>query len=69
MSDAAATKPIAAETRLSFTDSLRILQNHLHEAPHCDVATWHRRFAGKRFDVTRSDPAATAGTHASSNAK
>ncbi len=42
MSDAAATKPIAA-TRLSFTDSLRILQNHLHEAPHCDVATWHRR--------------------------
>lgn len=43
MSDAASeTKPIAS-TRLSFTDSLRILQSHLHEAPTCDVATWYAR--------------------------
>jgi Insertion element 4 transposase N-terminal/Transposase DDE domain len=43
MSDAAArAKPITA-TGLSFTDSLRILQNHLHEAPTCDVETWYQR--------------------------
>lgn len=43
MSDAAQqNKPIEA-TRLSFTDSLRILQNHLHEAPTCDAATWYQR--------------------------
>ena len=38
---AASVKPIAA-TRLSFSDSLRILQNQMHEAPTCDVETWYR---------------------------
>lgn len=43
MSDAVAQKKPIEATRLSFTDSLRILQNHLHEAPTCDVATWYLR--------------------------
>lgn len=42
MLDAAASTATEA-TRLSFTDSLRILQNHLHEAPTCDVETWYQR--------------------------
>jgi hypothetical protein len=29
--------------RLSFTDSLRILQCQLPEAPHCEVETWYQR--------------------------
>lgn len=43
MSDAAGKKKPMEATRLSFTDSLRILQNHLHEAPTCDIATWYQR--------------------------
>lgn len=42
MSDAAAATAIEP-TSLSFTDSLRILQNHLHEAPTCAVETWYER--------------------------
>jgi hypothetical protein len=44
MSDAAeqSNQPMAA-TRLSFTDSLRIVQSHLPEAPRGDVATWYQR--------------------------
>lgn len=44
MSDAAEPKRIDPR-RLSFTDSLRVLQSHLHEAPTCSVAEWYRRLA------------------------
>lgn len=43
MSDAAASVKATAPTKLSFTDSLRILQNHLHEASTLDAETWYRR--------------------------
>lgn len=43
MSDAATENKPIEPARLSFTDSLRVLQSHLHEAPNCDVATWYKR--------------------------
>lgn len=42
MSDAAAPADLEP-TRLSFMDSFRILQTHLHEAPTCTVAVWYQR--------------------------
>ena len=42
MSDAARPKDLEAN-RLSFTDSLRILQSQLHEAPSCPTAVWYQR--------------------------
>jgi hypothetical protein len=42
MSDAAATRQQAAK-QLSFTDTLRVLQSHLHETPSCAVAVWYER--------------------------
>jgi hypothetical protein len=42
MSDAAQAKKLEPD-RLSFMDSLRILQSHLHEAPTCSLAQWYQR--------------------------
>jgi hypothetical protein len=42
MLDAATTKKLDPD-RLSFTDSLRVLQCHLHEAPNHSVAAWYER--------------------------
>jgi hypothetical protein len=42
MADAAGTQALDPD-RLSFTNSLRILQCHLHEAPSCSVGQWYQR--------------------------
>jgi Transposase DDE domain/Insertion element 4 transposase N-terminal len=42
MSDAAELRKLEPD-RLSFLDSLRILQSHLHEAPACSLAHWYQR--------------------------
>jgi hypothetical protein len=42
MSDAAQLNCLEPN-RLSFTDSWRILQHHLHESPNCTVDEWYRR--------------------------
>jgi len=44
MSDAAEPQQLEPD-RLSFMDSLRVLQSHLHEAPNCSVAEWYQRLA------------------------
>lgn len=46
MLDAAATQKLDAD-RLSFTDSLRVLQCHLHEAPTQSVAEWYERLVAE----------------------
>lgn len=46
MFDAAATAGLDPD-RLSFTDSLRILQCHLHEAPTRSPAGWYERLTGE----------------------
>lgn len=43
MSDAAELSQPIEPTRLSFTDSLRIIQSHLHEAPACTIEVWYQR--------------------------
>ena len=42
MSDAAEPKKLEPK-RLSFMDSLRVLQSCLHEAPTCSLAVWYQR--------------------------
>lgn len=42
MSDAAAPQQLEAD-RLSFVNSFRVLQSHLHEAPTCSLADWYQR--------------------------
>jgi Insertion element 4 transposase N-terminal/Transposase DDE domain len=42
MSDAAETRKLKPN-RLSFMDSYRILQSHLHEAPTCSIEVWYQR--------------------------
>jgi len=42
MSDAAEPQQLDAD-RLSFVDTLRVVQSHLHEAPTCSVAQWYQR--------------------------
>jgi hypothetical protein len=42
MSEAAQPEKLEPR-RLSFKDCLRVLQNHLHEAPTCSVAAWYHR--------------------------
>lgn len=43
MSDAASLDRPIEPVQLSFTDSLRILQSHLHEAPTCPLEVWYQR--------------------------
>jgi len=43
MSDAASLPQPIEPARLSFTDSLRIIQSHLHEAPTCSTEVWYQR--------------------------
>ena len=42
MSDAAQAEKLEPD-RLSFMDTLRVLQSHLHEAPTCSLAQWYQR--------------------------
>jgi hypothetical protein len=42
MSDAAESHKLQPRS-LSFTDSYRVLQNHLHEAPTCSSVVWYQR--------------------------
>jgi hypothetical protein len=42
MSDAAEPQKLEPK-RLSFMDSFRVLQNHLHEAPTCTIDVWYQR--------------------------
>jgi hypothetical protein len=42
MSDAAAPEKLEPD-RLSFMDSFRVLQSHLHEAPACSITEWYQR--------------------------
>jgi hypothetical protein len=42
MSDAAKAKELEPD-RLSFMDTLRVLQSHLHEAPTCSLTRWYQR--------------------------
>jgi hypothetical protein len=44
MTDAAEPAKLEPE-RLSFTNSWRILQSHLHEAPTCSIAQWYQRLS------------------------
>ena len=52
--------------RLSFIDSLRVLQCQLPESPHIDTETWYRRLLGE-VRVRSSGRAGIGGIRESSN--